>query len=71
MVGGEVYIGVGNDKKQAKQTAAKRALRSLNEKENPGPVVRFFMIMCSNLKDFKQTEHVSFIGLFILMDGST
>lgn len=45
MVNGEAFsIGVGNDEKEAKQNAAKSALRSLNEKENPRRVVRFFFV---------------------------
>ena len=45
MVAGEGFpIGEGRNKREAKQNAAKNALRGLREKENQGPVVRLLSI---------------------------
>lgn len=45
MVNGEGFtIGEGRNKKEARQNAAKNALRCLTDKENQGPVVRLLSV---------------------------
>lgn len=64
MVNGEGFpIGVGNTEKEAKQNAAKSALRGLSEKENQRPAVRLFsvklfMLNCVLQGERSCTEHV-------------